>query len=289
MHHNKSIMDTIDAIRKAFDDAKNNDPINGINEEFAIYWIVSLGADPNYNGDLPFKLLLTDSNGDIVSMFINEYNITDVNCCCNPTTTSNVIFEIACKQRKWAHGILKILLENGLIPNDQIVTKCINNLDDIKLLLNYGIDIEVLFNAYSVGFGNSYEINKYFLDKIKEMPFLFVPTKCLTKILLALFRSLSAEEIKFLIDKGAYIGDKMDYLFELSCYHQDYQNLIFYLINEHGFNINGFDIIGKIIEYHGIDINIIRYLLDLGSLKIYVNVCVRIRLQYFYEAFIAER
>ena len=30
-------------------------------------------------------------------------------------------------------------------------------------------------------------------------------------------------------------------------------------------------------------------LIQYGSLKIYVNVCVRIRLQYFYEAFIAGR
>ena len=258
-------------ISDAFIEAEKIDPTNGVNELFTevlklnitvenVKFMISLGADPRFNNDLPFaySCINTNKNIDIPYFFITQYHV-DV----------NIRNEMICSAI--SPIILKLVLVHGFIYTYHMMQYHKRSLPLVEIFINnVSCFQKYVYIYHEMGCCAPYvkvekEISRLILIKLKEMIDLIVPIDVLNKVFIRICRSIdiSLEDLHLMINLGVDPRYDDDHLFILSCGWAD-NKIMLYLINECGCNINREDneiIDGLIVAK---SVTNLKILLDIG-------------------------
>ena len=241
-------------IEHIFNEAREIDPINGINDIFIemlstrtysieqMNFMINFGADPGYCEGLPIVVACRTHRAEIIKMLLDNYHI-------NIEKYNNDLNKIATRIG-FEDDTLKLLLDNGLVPNKELLECRLlrNNIQEINLF-DYGIELSSLLhicqNVYRRDMGRIKDQTvHYILDCIK------MSNEILDPILLAkslevfiYYCQISIDEINMMIDKEVDIRYNNDIFMVNMCRWPDV-NVLKYLIEVCHCDVNAHNSIG---------------------------------------------
>jgi len=260
-------------VTETFIEAKKLKGQKGINEMFikiiradtykleTVKYMIELGANPNYNNDLPFLLSCANPTPDVPLYLIEQYN-ANVN---TMYKNGNAIYYAA------QHiETIRVLYDHGYFSSNNDIDEYLDHPKVIKILLEKEYDINLILKSFSKRniFRSNPELNEIFMDQIKKQKnFIQLDSNCLTNILnlfLNVKNSLSLEDVRIIVELGANPRYQSDNFLPLSCRYTKNPAIPVYFITECGCDINTCNSQALYVSIAGDHFDTTKILLELG-------------------------